>query len=375
MTERFRKIPLCAPTLGPEEIQAVAAVLESGWLAHGPKNQEFERLACEFLGVAHAVSTNSCTSALWAALRALAITGEVLAPSFTFVATVNAIILAGATPVFVDVDESGNICPDEITKAITPATQAIMVVHYAGLPANMPAIIALAKRHGLRIIEDSAECFGGSYHGAQAGVHDVGCFSFFPTKNITTGEGGLLVTNDGSVAQRARQLCAHGIDSSTFEREKAMKPWLRIASQPGFNFRLSHPLAAMGVEQMKKAHGFASARRRLATRYLERLADVPAVRCPETPEGFVHSWQMFTIQVSQERRNHLLAFLRSSGIEASVHFEPPVHEQPPFACFRRTGTLERTERLARSIVTLPLFPGLELTDVDFVCDAVEAFFS
>jgi len=206
-------------------------------------------------------------------------------------------------------------------------------------------------------------------------VHDIGCFSFFPTKNITTGEGGLLVTNDASVARHARQLCAHGIDSSTFEREKALKPWLRIASQAGFNFRLSHPLAAIGVEQMKKAHRFAAARRRLAARYLERLADIPAVRCPETPDGFVHAWQMFTIQVSPERRNQLLECLRSSGIEASVHFEPPVHEQPPFACFRRTGSLERTERLARSIVTLPLFPGLDLTDVDFVCDAVTAFFS
>lgn len=369
----MRKIPLCVPALGEEEIEAVSEVLRSGWLAHGPKNREFEQQFCELLGVRHAVSMNSCTSALLAALLALDVRGEVIAPSFTFVATVNAILLAGATPVLAEVDDDGNLDPEAVAAAITPRTEAIMVVHFAGLPADMRALGALAERHGLRVIEDSAECLGATCHGVQAGSHDVGCFSFFPTKNVTTGEGGMLATDDDEVARRVRRLCAHGIDSTTFERERAERPWLRIASEAGFNFRLSNALAAIGVEQMKKLPALNRARAELACRYLGGLDGIPGLRCPQVPEGFTSSWQMFTVQVDPRLRDDLLHHLRGRGIGVSVHFEPAVHEQEPYRALRRSGSLANTERIVRSILTLPLYPGMSGEDVDYVCAQIRAF--
>ena len=249
----MRKIPLCRPSIGEEEIKSVVEVIKSGWMAHGTKNREFEEQFQAYLGVKHAITMNSCTSALHLAVEGLGIKGEVIVPSFTFVASVNAILLAGAKPVLVDIDEdTRNISSEQIERSITEETQAIMVVHYAGLPADMPQIIKIAQKYSLRIIEDSAECLGGSYNGNQAGSYDIGCFSFFPTKNITTGEGGMLTTNDDDLADHIRSLCAHGIDSTTFKREKEARPWIRIASRLGYNFRMNNLLAAIGVEQMKK---------------------------------------------------------------------------------------------------------------------------
>jgi perosamine synthetase len=371
----MRRIPLCIPAIGDEEIDAVSEVLRSGWMAHGPKNKEFEALFCDYLGVRHAISMNSCASTLLAALLALDVRGEVITPSYTFVATVNSILLANATPVFADIDDTLNMSPEQIEAAITDRTEAIMIVHYAGLPADMPAIIDIAQRHDLRIIEDSAECLGGTYGGTRAGGYDVGCFSFFPTKNITTGEGGMLVTNDDDVAARAKTLGAHGLDSSTYEREKAKQPWLRIASMAGFNFRMSNALAAVGVEQMKKLERLNRARQAIADRYVEALTPVEDVRCPLIPEGFTSSWQMFTIQVEGGRRDELLLHLRERGIEASVHFEPPVHLQPPYQDVRRVGDLAKTESVASSIITLPIFPGMSDEDVDYVCEAIRGFFA
>jgi dTDP-4-amino-4,6-dideoxygalactose transaminase len=369
----LREIPLCVPALGDEEIEAVSEVLRSGWLAHGPKNREFEQRFCKLLGVRHAVSMNSCTSALFAALLALRLRGEVIAPSFTFVATVNSILLAGATPVLVDVNDDGNLHPGAVEAAITPRTEALMVVHFAGLPADMRALGALAERHGLRVIEDSAECLGATCHGVQAGSHDVGCFSFFPTKNVTTGEGGMLATDDDEVARRVRRLCAHGIDSTTFERERAERPWVRIASEAGLNFRLSNALAAIGVEQMKKLPALNRARSELAERYLRQRREVPGLRCPRVPAGFTCSWQMFTVQVDPSQRNDLLHHLRARGIGASVHFEPAVHEQEAYRELRRGGSLANTERIVRSILTLPIYPGMSEEDVDYVCEQIRAF--
>ena len=215
----MKNIPLCIPSIGDEEIKSVVEVIKSGWMAHGPKNREFEEQFQTYLGVKHAITMNSCTSALHLALVGLGIEGEVIVPSFTFVASVNAILLAGARPVLVDIEEgSRNISPELIEQAITAETEAIMVVHYAGLPAAMPQIIETAQKHNLRIIEDSAECLGGSYNNKQTGSFDIGCFSFFPTKNITTGEGGMITTNDDDLARNCRALLGHGVDSTTFQQ-------------------------------------------------------------------------------------------------------------------------------------------------------------
>lgn len=372
----MKKIPLCVPATGEEEIRAVSEILASGWLAHGPKNHEFEEIFAKFIGVKHAITMNSCTSALHLAVEGLGITGEVIVPSFTWVASVNSILLAGATPVMVDIDiDTRNISVAAIEEAITARTEAIMVVHYGGLPADMPPIIELAKRYNLRLIEDSAECLGGTYaDGTQAGSYDIGCFSFFPTKNITTGEGGMFTTNDDALAKNIRSLAAHGIDSSTYQRELAKTPWLRRASRAGYNFRMSNLLAAIGVEQMRKLDRFNDARQRIAGRYIELLQGSQSVELQNVPAGFMNAWQMFTVLVPSDLRDELIHTLRDKGIGASVHFDPPVHVQPPYAKVRRGSSLSNTEEVASRLVTLPIFPEMPLEDVDYVAEAILKFF-
>ena len=372
----MRKIPLCIPATGEEEIRAVSEVLSSGWLAHGPKNHEFEQMFGAYVGAKHAITMNSCTSALHLAVEALELTGEVIVPSFTWVASVNAILLAGARPVMVDVDvDTRNVSVSAIEAAITRDTRAIMAVHYGGLPADMPRIIDLARKHGLRIIEDSAECLGGTYGGGtKTGAYDIGCFSFFPTKNITTGEGGMFTTNDDDLAKKVRALSAHGIDSSTYERELKKQPWLRMASRLGYNFRMSNVLAAIGIEQMRKLDKLNAARQFVADRYIDRLKDCDHVRFQRVPTGFVNAWQMFTVLVPVDVRDEMVLALRDKGIGASVHFDPPVHTQPVYAAVKHGTSLSNTEQVACRLITLPIYPSMSLDDVDYVSDSILEFF-
>ena len=226
-----RDVPLCRPQLGPAEIKAVVQVLESGWLAHGPKNHELEKQFQALTGAPYAIAMNSCTSALQLSVEARGIRGEVILPSFTFVASANAVTTAGATPVLVDIDPATRcVDPEAIAAAVGPCTEAVMVVHYGGQMADMEPIAKTCERHGLALIEDTAETIGATYRGKPQGAYGDGCFSFFPTKNITTGEGGLLSTHDAEVHRKARALIGHGIESTTLEREKAEKPWLRAAT-------------------------------------------------------------------------------------------------------------------------------------------------
>ena len=371
---KMKKIPLCRPSINDNEIKSVVEALKSGWLTHGPKNRELEEQFQAYLGVKHAITMNSCTSALHLAVEGLGINGEVIVPSFTFVASVNAILLAGAQPVLVDIEEgTRNISPEQIERAITDETEAIMVVHYAGLPADMPQIIEIAQKYNLRIIEDSAECLGGSYNGHQVGGYDIGCFSFFPTKNITTGEGGMFTTNDDDLANRIKALCAHGIDSTTFKREKEARSWIRIASRFGYNFRMSNLLAAIGVEQMKKIETFNGCRRKLAEQYIRQLQHIPSIQFQQVLKGYVHSWQMFTIVVPEIIRDGLLHYLRNHGIEASVHFDPPIHEQSVYRNLKQGETLEISRKVAKSLITLPLFSDMKSVEVDMICELIEKF--
>ena len=368
-------VKLCIPTVGDEEIRAVSEVLHSGWLAHGEYNKKFEAHFAEFIGVEHAITCNSCTSALFLALVAQDITGEVIVPSFSFVATANAVVTAGATPVFVDIEpETCNMDPIRLKEAITAGTQAVIPVHYAGQCCQMDAIVEIAAEHGLCVIEDSAETLGGTYDGRQAGSFGIGCFSFFPTKNITTGEGGMLTTNDGVLAKRLRALIGHGIDSSTFEREKSQMPWFRSASLAGYNFRMSNILAAMGYEQMKKLHIMNAQRQELAAKLIGGLRDVVEVELPVVADKCEHVFQMFTVKLRKELdREDFVRSLNRKGIGASVHFYPPIHEQQ---YYREMADSIRfpmpvTEDIARRIVTLPIYPGMRPEDVNEIVEGVK----
>jgi perosamine synthetase len=367
-----RDVPLCRPQIGPAERKAVMEVLESGWLAHGPKNRELEQQFQALTGAPYAIAMNSCTSALQLAVEARGIEGEVILPSFTFVASANAVVTAGATPVLVDIDPVTRCAdPEAIAAAVTPRTEAVMVVHYGGQMADMEPIAKTCERSGLALIEDSAETIGSFYRGRPQGSYGEGCFSFFPTKNITTGEGGMLTTSDAELHRKARALIGHGIESTTLEREKAERPWLRAATFAGYNFRMSHLLATLGVEQMKRLDELNAGRQRVAARYLEELAGLDGLELPVCAEGRTHVWQMFTVLVRDVDRSELLRKLRSVGVGASVHFDPPVHRQPRYQDARiGPGGLAHTEWVAEHIVTLPIDPALSDADVEHVVAAL-----
>jgi perosamine synthetase len=352
-------------------------VIDSGWLAHGPKNKEFEAMFAEFVGAKHAVAMNSCTSALHLAVECLGITGEVILPSFTWVASANAVVTGGGIPVFADIVEDTR-CLDvnSVESMVGPHTEAIMVVHYGGQTADMTAIMALAEKHGLAIIEDSAETIGGTHSGTQAGAFGIGCFSFFPTKNITVGEGGMLTTSDDEIVTKVRRLVGHGVDKTTYEREREGKPWLRAASAVGYNFRLTNFQSAMGIIQMAKIHEMNEKRRKLAEMYRERLSDCSNIDLPQERPENTHVYQMYTILVKDAaRRDALVCSLQRMKIGASVHFYPPVHRMKPYqARGSKCSDMTVTEKVCASIVTLPMYPGMSEEDVDYVSTAVQKFF-
>ncbi|MBI3827898.1 MAG: DegT/DnrJ/EryC1/StrS family aminotransferase [Planctomycetes bacterium] len=365
-----RKVPLCIPDMGEEEIQAVAEVIRSGWLAHGPKNHEFEEAFSKALGVKHAVSLNSCASALFLAVHAPGIKGEVILPSFTFVASANAVVMGGAKCVLVDVDyDTCNINPAAVEAAITPRTEAIMAVHYAGQVADMEALARIAAKHKLLLIEDSAEAIGATQNGKKTGAWGIGCFSFYPTKNISTGEGGMFTTQDQALADKVRAIAGHGVASSTWAREKKEKPWLRAATFGGFNFRMSNMNAAIGAVQMKKLEPMNAARRRHAKQY-NALLNKDLFDLPVERPGFQHVYQMYTVKAKGFDRTTFLAKLREQGIGATVHFDPPVHTQPYYAELG-FGKLDLpvTTKLAANILTLPIYPQMTEDDVAYVAHA------
>lgn len=366
-------IPLCLPHLDGNELKKVEEVLASGWLTEGPCNAEFERRLADYLGVKEAVSLNSCTSALFLALKALDIRGEVILPSFTFVASANAVVTAGATPVFADIEaDTCNLDPDDVERRITGKTQAILPVHYAGQCCDMDRILEIARRYDLQVIEDSAETLGGKYRGKMAGSFATGCFSFFPTKNITTGEGGLLSTDDPDLAARVRTLAGHGIPRSAYRKEGADRPWYRSAVLPGYNFRMSNILAAIGLVQMEKIDRLNSLRRSHARYLTERLSEVEEIIPPNERPGCEHVYQMYTIRLQGVNRDGFLRRLRESGVGASVHFDPPVHLQEYYRGLCGEYSLPVTEEIAGSIVTLPLYPQIRERELDRIVEAVEA---
>ena len=364
-----RQVPLSRPSIGSKEIEAVLEVLHSGWLAPGEYNRRFEEAFAQLIGVPCAIAMNSCTSALEAAVQVAGVKGEVIVPSFTFVATANAVVTAGATPVFCDVDETTrNVTAKLIEERITSHTEAVIVVHYGGQPCQMDDIVRLCEKHGLLLVEDSAETIGATWRDKQAGSFGIGCFSFFPTKNITTGEGGMLTCEDEGFARRVRAFIAHGISSTTLERERVERPWIRAAEIAGHNYRLSNILAAIGYHQLLRLEEMNNKRVALARHYDALLADLaPVVRTPEVAEGATHVYQMYTIEVSEDLRNPLLHYLRERGVGASVHFDPPVHRQPFYLA--RGGArfeLPVTDRLANNLITLPLYPDMTEEDQDYV---------
>lgn len=379
------KVPLGDVTLGHEEIAAVTEVLKSGWLSMGPKTEEFEHRFKEFLGVKHAFAVANGTAALHLACESVGLKegDEVLCPALTFVATANAILYTGARPVFIDINgpHDLNLSVADAAAKVTEKTRAIMVLHYGGYPCDLDGVRALAAKYGLKIIEDCAHAPGAVYHskdGPQmAGtIGDVGCFSFFANKNMTTGEGGMVVTKDGELAERIRIMRSHGMTTLTWDRHKGHSFSYDVVAL-GYNYRLDEMRAALGIVQLSRVEAGNAKRRELALRYQNELKNLDYVEIPflGAPEGSTH--HLFPILLRDgARRPDFMVALAGRSIQTSIHY-PPV---PGFSYYEGLWEeggdyyLPRTEEIFSRLVTLPLYPALTQNQLEYVVAAITGYF-
>ncbi len=364
-------IPLSSPDITEDEIASVTAVLRTSQLSLGPKLVEFERAIADYVGLPFAIAVNSGTSGLHLCVRALGIEegDEVIVPSFTFIAAANAVVYERATPVFVDIDPiTMNLDPEKIESAITPRTRAIMVVHTFGRPAPMRDIIRIAKKHGLLIIEDACEAVGAKYQGQKAGTFgNAGVFAFYPNKQITTGEGGMIVTHDERIAVRVRSLRNQGRGASGewFEHEEL-----------GYNYRLSEMSCAIGIVQLKRLETILERRATIARIYEQKLAGLPGLILPSTVNvGERVSWFVYVVRLSdsftRQDRDEIVAELHNRGIGCGRYFAP-IHLQ---SFYRKSfgyepGSLPNTERVAARTLALPFFNRITEAQIDKVCHAL-----
>jgi dTDP-4-amino-4,6-dideoxygalactose transaminase len=372
------KYPLSDIDLGKEEERAVLKVLRSRWLSTGPVTERFEKAFSKFLGGGEAVAVSNGTAALHLALASLGLKegDEIILPSFTFVATANAVLYNGARPIFADIHgmDDLNISPPEIEKKMTRKTRAIVVMHYGGYPCEMTAILKIAKKHGLPVVEDAAHAPGSAYRGRKCGtLGSLGCFSFFSNKNLVTGEGGLVFTRNKVLAEKVRALRSHGMRALSWDKYRGHLSSYDIETL-GYNYRTTEIQSALGLIQLKRLERNNRKRGRLVEVYREELRQVPGIRIPFLHFKGDYSWHLFPILVENEkagpssnRRNRLMQELRGQGIQTSVHY-PPIHL---FSLYRKRfgykkGMLPVTETMSQSIVTLPLHPRMGRADAKWI---------
>jgi dTDP-4-amino-4,6-dideoxygalactose transaminase len=366
-------IPFHRPSIGEEEISEVVDTLRSGWLTTGPRTARFEREFRDYVGAGHAVAVNSATAALHLALAGLNVGpgDEVITTPMTFCATVQTILHVGATPVLADIGPDGNIAPEEIERRITPRTRAIVPVHLAGLPCRMAAIHALARRHGLYVIEDAAHAAGAWCDGRPVGSEsDAVAFSFYATKNLTTGEGGMLTTGRSGLAETVRTLSLHGASHDAWDRYTDRGGWQYEIVAHGFKYNLSDIQSAIGIHQLRKLESFIERRTMQAATYHREFAGRDYVELPPDRTDCRHAWHLYILRLNLERlsidRAEFIRRLRRKGIGASVHFIPiPLH--PYFAGLPLPGdSCQRALELYPRIVSLPLYPALQEEQVYYI---------
>ncbi|MBQ2489741.1 MAG: DegT/DnrJ/EryC1/StrS family aminotransferase [Bacteroidales bacterium] len=369
------KIPLFNLNFDEREAQAAYDTIRSGWISTGPKNEQLEQMFTEMLRVGHAVSMTNCTSALHLCclVCGLGPGDEVLVPSLTFAASVNCIRYVGATPVFCDIagPDDLNIDPEWLEKKVTPRTRAVVVVHMAGFPARMDGIMAVARRHGLKVIEDACHGPLSEYRGEKLGtIGDCAAFSFFSNKNISTGEGGMFVTNDGEMAKKARLLRSHGMTTMSYQRASGHATSYDIL-ELGYNYRMDDIRAAIAIEQLKKLPADLERRVEVRRRYVERLAAVGDLVVPFAGNReFVSNYIMPVVLTGgdAEYRDSIRGKMHSAGIQTSVHY-PAVHRFSVYRGF--PATLPQTEFVTDHEITLPMYAALTGEQVDFIVKTLD----
>ena len=368
------------PTISDEEINEVAQTLKSGWLTTGEKAKTFEEKFAHYIGTKHAVSVSSGTAALFLSLLVNDIVpgDEVITTPFTFISTANIIIHLGANPVFVDIeDDTYNINPLKAQRAVTQKTKAIIPVHYSGQPCDMKSLMQTAKVHKLHVIEDAAHALGAEYYGKKVGsLGNLTCFSFFPTKNITSGEGGMIVLDDTKKAERLLRLRLHGMSKDGWKRYAKEGSWYYEVHEPGYKFNLSDINAALGMIQLNKINQLNRKRELLVKLYLRAFSEIPGIKTLTVRPEMKNSWHIFPIWVDKKilgiDRNALIKELWKRNIGTSVHFIP-IHLQPFYQkkFHYKRGDFPVAEKIYEGIISLPLFPNMEEKDVNDVIEAIK----
>lgn len=369
------------PCLGEEEASAVAEVVRSGWLTLGPKTFEFERQFARYVGAEHAVAVSSCTAALHLALEAIGLRpgDEVLLPTTTFTATAEVVTYFGARPVLVDIDpKSMNLDPSDAAKRITPRARAIIPVHLAGLPCAMDQVAVLAKQHGLAVIEDAAHALPSSYRGKRIGsLGNLTAFSFYITKPLTTGEGGMVTTQDAALADRIRLMRLHGISRDAWKRYSSEGSWFYEVLEAGFKYNMTDLQAALGLIQLAKCDAMNESRQKVAAAYSAAFSRLDGLEVPTDSSETTSSWHLYILRLRLERlritRGQFVELLKDRGVGTSVHFIP-LHLQPYYqkALGYREGDLPCAEREYPRCISLPIYPTMSEDGVRYVIESVTA---
>jgi len=372
-------LPFHRSDVGEEEIAEVVDVLRSGWLTTGPKVREFEQEFAAVVGAQHAVAVNSCTAALHLALEAAGVRegDEVLVPTMTFAATAEVVTYFKARPVFIDcVQDTLNLDTDRIEETITDKTKAIIPVHFAGHPCDLNKIQSIARAHNLHVIEDAAHALPARYHGKMVGgISDSTCFSFYATKNITTGEGGMVTTNNAEWASRIRMMSLHGLSRDAWNRYSSQGSWYYEILSPGFKYNLTDIAAALGLAQLKKCDRFWKARERCASLYHEGFQDLPEIMCPSAASHVQHAWHLYVIQLDLDRlrvsRDEFIRQLQQAGVGCSVHFIP-LHLHPYHRDMwgYRPEDLPVSSMVFQRILSLPLYSKMTEDEINRVINTV-----
>lgn len=372
-------IPFHRALIETEEINAVLEVLQSGWLTTGPRVKEFEARFSHYVGASHAVAVSSCTAALHLALHAIGLEegDEVILPTMTFASSGEVVLYFRATPVLIDCEANAfHMDPDLIEKAITSRTKAILPVHYSGYAADMDSVLDIARRHGLKVIEDAAHALPSRYKGKMIGtIGDITCFSFYATKTITTGEGGMVTTSNSEYADRVRMLSLHGVTRDAWKRYSAEGSWRYDIQATGYKYNLTDLQAALGLAQLQKCETMRARRCALASRYTAALASVDAFHTPAVPDQVEHAWHLYVIEVNEKAlnigRDRIIEELKLRGIGTSVHFIPlHLHSLYQQQCGYRQGQFPNAERHFFSAISLPLFPSMTMGEQDRVIEAL-----
>ena len=367
-------IPVSRPSIGKEELAAIEKVFATGWLGLGSVVFDFENQLKAYCGANNAIAVNTGTTALHLALDAFAIGpgDEVIVPSMTFAASIQAITQTGASPVFCEVRESDlNIDVSDVRKKVSSKTRAIMPVHYCGKPCVMDELLTLGREHDLKIIEDAAHAFGSKYKGKMiGGLGDATCFSFDPIKNITTGEGGAVTLADDELAEKMRRKRILGIDKDTWHRYKNERTWSYEVVEQGYRYHMSNINAAIGLEQLKKLDKFIARKRAITMKYDKEFAGLKGIKV--LANDHIETAQFcYIIRVTDGRRDKLMVQLKEKGVGSGVHYIPN-HLQPFFKKYA-SGSLPVTERLGEEILTLPLYYDMKDDEVELVVKSVKEF--